>query len=80
MGEKGKIIEAIQGAKQGDELSYTLLLNTFWKDVYRFLYSKTKDENESEDLSIRTFAKAFDKIESFDENYKFKTWFEGITF
>ncbi len=74
MGEKGKIIEAIQGAKRGDELSYTLLLNTFWKDVYRFLFSKTSDENESEDLSIRTFAKAFDKIDSFNENYKFKTW------
>ena len=74
MGEKGKIIEAILGAKRGDELSYTLLLNTFWKDVYRFLFSKTNDENESEDLSIRTFAKAFDKIDSFNEDYKFKTW------
>ena len=74
MGEKGKIIEAIQRAKKGEELSYTLLLNTFWKDVYRFLFRKTNDENESEDLSIRTFAKAFDKIDSFDEKYKFKTW------
>ncbi|MDJ0645493.1 MAG: sigma-70 family RNA polymerase sigma factor [Flavobacteriaceae bacterium] len=74
MGEKGKIIEAIQKAKKGEEIAYTLLLNTFWKDVYRFLFSKTNDENESEDLTIRTFAKAFDKINMFDEKYKFKTW------
>lgn len=74
MGEKGKIIEAIQRAKKGEEISYTLLLNTFWKDVYRFLDSKTNDENEAEDITIRTFAKAFDKIDTFDEKYKFKTW------
>ena len=36
MSEKGKIIEAIQSAKKGEEIAYTLLLNTFWKDVYRF--------------------------------------------
>ena len=74
MSEKGKINEAIMRAKEGEELAYTLLLNTFWKDVYRFLYSKTNDENESEDISIRTFAKAFDKIDSYKQGYKFKTW------
>jgi len=74
MGEKGKIIEAIQRAKKGEDIAYTLLLNTFWKDVYRFIFSKTNNENEAEDITIRTFAKAFDKIDSFDESYKFKTW------
>lgn len=74
MGEKGKIIEAIQRAKKGEEISYTLLLNTFWKDIYRFLDSKTSDENEAEDITIRTFARAFDKIDTYDEKYKFKTW------
>ncbi len=74
MGEKGKIVEAIQSAKKGEEIAYTLLLNTFWKDVHRFLDRKTNDENEAEDITIRTFARAFDKIDSYDENYKFKTW------
>ena len=74
MGEKGKIIEAVQRAKKGEEIAYTLLLNTFWRDVYRFLDRKTNDENEAEDITIRTFARAFDKIDSFDEKYKFKTW------
>lgn len=79
MGEKGKIIEAIQRAKKGEDIAYTLLLNTFWKDVYRFIFSKTNNENEAEDITIRTFAKAFDKIDSFDENYKFKTWLLTIS-
>jgi len=73
------ILETINKAKQGKDTAYTLLLNMFWKDVYRFLYSKTNNENEAEDLAIRTFAKAFDKIASFDEKYEFKTWLISIS-
>ena len=70
--------EIIQKAKKGDEPSFTYLLNTYWKDVFRFILSKTNDENEAEDLTIITFAKAFDKIASYDENYEFKTWLLSI--
>jgi RNA polymerase sigma-70 factor (ECF subfamily) len=73
------ILETINKAKQGKDTAYTLLLNMFWKDVYRFLYSKTNNENEAEDLAIRAFAKAFDKIASFDEKYEFKTWLISIS-
>jgi len=72
------IIDSIKKAKKGDETSYTYLLNIFWKDIYRFILNKTNDENEAEDLTIRTFAKAFDKIDTFDENYEFKTWLISI--
>ncbi|MDY7396937.1 sigma-70 family RNA polymerase sigma factor [Aureibaculum sp. 2210JD6-5] len=72
------IIDSINKAKKGDETSYTFLLNIFWKDIYRFILTKSNDENEAEDLTIRTFAKAFDKIDTFDENYEFKTWLISI--
>jgi len=73
------ILETINKAKEGKDTAYTLLLNMFWKDIYRFLYSKTSNENEAEDLTIRTFAKAFDKIHTFDEKYEFKTWLISIS-
>lgn len=73
------ILDTINKAKKGKDTAYTLLLNLFWKDVYRFLYRKTNDENEAEDLTIRTFAKAFDKIQTFDEKYEFKTWLISIS-
>lgn len=69
-----EIEAAISKAKIGDENSYTFLLNSYWKDVYRFILNKSKNENETEDLTIRTFAKAFDKLNTFDESYKFKNW------
>ena len=79
MKEKIEITEAIINAKKGEEAAYTLLLNKYWKDVYRFQFSKTNDEDEAEDITIKTFAKAFDKISTFDENYKFKTWLISIS-
>lgn len=80
MVKKNKEISTyIAGAKKGDDASFTFLLNLYWKDIYRFLYSRTRDENEAEDLTIRTFAKAFEKISSYDQNYQFKTWLISIS-
>ena len=79
MKETIAIAKAIQNAKKGEEIAYTLLLNTYWKDVYRFQFSKTKDEEEAEDITIKTFAKAFDKISTFNDDYKFKTWLISIS-
>ena len=74
MKETIEITEAIINAKKGEESAYTLLLNSYWKDVYRFQLSKTDDEDEAEDITIKTFAKAFDKIATFNDDFKFKTW------
>jgi len=79
MKENIEISKAIQNAKKGEEGAYTLLLNTYWKDVFRFQFSKTNDEEEAEDITIKTFAKAFDKISTFNDEYKFKTWLISIS-
>ena len=51
MKDQQEISRAIQKAKKGEEVAYTLLLNTYWKDVYRFQLSKTNDEDEAEDIT-----------------------------
>ena len=37
------------------------------------------DEVEAEDISIQTFAKAFDKLHTYDEHYSFRTWLITIS-
>ena len=37
------------------------------------------DEAEAEDITVQTFARAFDKIGSFDEQYSFRTWLFTIS-
>jgi len=79
MNDKTDISILIHQAKTGDQKAFNQLLNTYWKDVYRFQYNKCKNEDEAEDITIKTFAKAFDKITSFNENYQFKTWLYTIS-
>ncbi len=37
------------------------------------------NENDAEDITVQTFSKAFDKIDTFDTKYQFKTWLITIS-
>ncbi|MCF6349936.1 MAG: RNA polymerase sigma factor [Flavobacteriaceae bacterium] len=66
-------------ARTGNQNAYKYLLNAFWVSVYNFLLNKTKNEDEAEDITIKTFAKAFDKLTIYNEGYAFKTWLITIS-
>lgn len=73
------IEDLIEKAKQKDQKAFNTLLNNYWSDVYRFQLSKTEDEDEAEDITIKTFSKAFDKIYLYNNRYNFKTWLISIS-
>jgi len=77
--EKDDILQHIIKAKKGKQSAFKFLLDYFWNEVYGFQLKRVKDEYEAEDITIETFAKAFDKIETFDENYAFATWLIAIS-
>jgi len=79
MDETKDISQLIRLAKEGNQRAFNDLLNFYWKDVYRFQLSKGQNDDEAEDITIKTFARAFDKIGTFDENFKFKTWLMTIS-
>ncbi|MBP0904451.1 RNA polymerase sigma factor [Mariniflexile gromovii] len=74
-----EVIEAIKRAKENDQKAFNFLLDTYWDDVYGFQLKRIENENDAEDITIQTFSRAFDRIETFDENYKFKTWLITIS-
>lgn len=74
-----EIQEIIEEAREGKENAFKKLLNTYWSDVYRFQFAKTNNEDEAEDITIKTFAKAFNKIDLYNDNYNFKTWLISIS-
>ena len=74
-----EIIDAISRAKKNDQIAFNFLLDTFWNDVYAFQLKRTQNENDAEDITIQTFSKAFDKIKTYKEDYKFKTWLITIS-
>ena len=70
--------EKIALAQRGDQHAFRYLLAFFWNDVFGFMLQRTQNENEAEDLTIRCFGKAFEKIDSYNQDYGFKTWLTTI--
>ncbi|WP_298880158.1 RNA polymerase sigma factor [uncultured Polaribacter sp.] len=77
--DKSKLNLNILKAKSGNQSAFRFLLNIFWADVYNYQLKRTQSENDAEDITIQTFSKAFDKIETFDDKYVFKTWLITIS-
>lgn len=71
--------EIINKAKTGNQIAFSRLLDTFWNDVYGFQLKRTENENDAEDITIQTFSKAFDKINTYNDSYVFKTWLITIS-
>jgi len=65
-------------AIEGDQTAFTFLLNHFWNEVFNFILKRTSNEADAEDITIETFAKAFDKLISYNEKYAFNTWLIAI--
>lgn len=69
----------IKKAKEGKQASFNYLLDAFWNEVYNFQLKRTHNEYEAEDITIQSFSRAFDKINTFKEEYNFKTWLIQIS-
>ncbi len=80
MDKSSEILKAtINKAKEGNQIAFSSLLDTFWSDVYGFQLKRTENENDAEDITVQTFSKAFDKINSYDDSFEFKTWLIAIS-
>ncbi len=73
-----EIIQYVNKAKKGDQIAFTYLLDHYWNEVYGFMLKRTENETDSEDITIETFSKAFDKISNYNPEFQFNTWLIAI--
>ncbi len=73
-----EVNKQIEKAKTGDQVAFTSLLDYFWNEVYGFMLQRTQNETDAEDITIETFAKAFDKIATYNTDFQFNTWLIAI--
>lgn len=73
-----EIKKNIEKAKKGDQVAFTFLLDHYWNEVYGFMLKRIENETDAEDITIETFAKAFDKIATYNPEFKFNTWLIAI--
>ncbi|MCB4798858.1 RNA polymerase sigma factor [Neotamlana laminarinivorans] len=74
-----EVENAIKLAKANNQKAFNFLLDKYWDAVYGFQLKRTQNENDAEDITIQTFSKAFDKIDTYNSNYTFKTWLITIS-
>lgn len=74
-----EIDHAVNLAKQNNQKAFANLFDAHWEYVYGYLLKQIKDDVLAEELAIKTFGKAFDKIDTFNQNFTFKTWLISIS-
>lgn len=61
-------------AARGDRKAFGLLVESYGKRLYGFIYGIVRDEHDSLDIVQDTYLKAYKGIASFDVNRSFVTW------
>ncbi|MGO3707344.1 MAG: RNA polymerase sigma factor [Mesonia hippocampi] len=74
-----KLQEQIQLARQGNQKAYKYLLDLYWQDVYTFQVKRIQNRYLAEEVTIQTFSRAFDKLDTYNPKYSFKTWLITIS-
>lgn len=70
--------ELVTRALDGDVRSYEELVRRYERLVGRVLYPYARRETSVEDLVQETFLRAYDRLDTFNPDYRFKTWLLAI--
>lgn len=55
-------------------MEFHRLYELYFRDIYRYLYSKSHNESISEEIAQETFYRALEKINEFDEKMDIRAW------
>jgi RNA polymerase sigma-70 factor (ECF subfamily) len=69
----------LSAARNGEQKAYTALMEKYKNSVYHLVLKIVKSAEDAEDLMIESFAKAFDHLDQYSEEYAFSTWLYKIT-
>jgi len=64
----------VKRAKSGDGKAYDELIVLYKDAVFSIIYRMVHNTQEAEDLAQEAFIKAYNSINSFNEEYAFSTW------
>jgi len=73
---EGEIQELIRKAQQKDQGSFSQIYNLFFERIYKFIFFRTKQKEEAEDLTSLVFLKVWQNLDKykFQKEAKFSTW------
>ena len=70
--------QLIRDYLQGDERSLELLIQSYLKPIYSFVYRYVGDTHDADDVTQDVFVKVWRNLKKFDQQKSFKTWIFAI--
>ena len=60
------LIQLVENAKKGDKIAFSRLFNLYYAPVYRFLVSRSRDENVALDITQEVFMKWYNALNRYN--------------
>jgi len=70
--------ELIRSALKGDDSAFKRLMGKYHDAIFNFINRMVRDKQHVEDLTQEAFIKAFNSLNSFNDEYAFSTWLYKI--
>ncbi|MEY3679319.1 MAG: polymerase sigma factor SigW, partial [Bacteroidota bacterium] len=61
-------------ALEGDQKAFGLIMERYKDPIYFMLLKMVNNREDAMDLTVETFAKAFEKLDAFKPTFAFSTW------
>jgi len=61
-------------ARQGDQKAYADLMQRYKDSIYFMVLKMVNNREDAMDLTVETFAKAFEKLDKYQPEFAFSTW------
>jgi RNA polymerase sigma-70 factor (ECF subfamily) len=71
-------VEVVRRVRSGDVESFEILVRRYERPVFNAVRRIVRDPEDARDLAQDAFVRAFDKLDSFDERYRFFSWLYRI--
>ena len=69
---------AVAASQDGDRDAFGVLVDRYYKNLYRYAYECTANHHDADDLCQETFVRAFDRIGTLKDGTRFRAWLFSI--
>lgn len=76
--KKTKTTILVKGALKGSQRAFSDLMELYWDEVIKSLKSQNAPDYVLEDVALIGFTKAFEKLDTYNNEYSFRTWVSSI--
>lgn len=64
--------------RHGDRRAFSNIVTAYQRPIYNFCYRMLQNKDEAEDAAQEVFLRAYTRLNSYDDRYKFSTWLFSI--